>query len=331
MPAYSFRLGVSTVSLSQSDPTTSLPSLAALTISASAITPTTLLLNDVKNKLDTSATYQVMIGLMGEDQTNAGYTIGYCSQGSGIVSITSGQAIQVKVSNASWPANFSKAAAVAIFLKINSADWQLAEFAYLDDQNDFSHVIVAKPLIDAPKFTTAVLRSTTADTTLGDRAPTGYTYVSLSPTTGGVTVNRETTTITVSPDTSSDFTLTSSRTATINFQLLANDVADVVRGNAGNYVEYTDSGATFKEAQMSLNVAIARVLGNKPIKLLLPPDSRGRQETRLYLGQLTTNQSANTEAWTKTATTPIGFTFSAVPIDRLVQSQHTEITYIRST
>lgn len=312
--------------------TTALPSLVGLTISASAITPTTLLINDVKNKLDITASYQVMIGLVGEDNTNAGYTVGFCSQGSGVISsLSAGQGIQISVSNASWPANFGQAAAVAVFLKINSADWQLAEFAYLDDQYDFSHVITTRPIVDNPKFTTTVLRSATADATLGDRSPTGYTYTALSPTTGGVTVNRETTTITVSPDTSSDFTLTSSRTASIQFQLLANDVVDIVRGNAGNYVEYTSGGATFKQAEMSLNVAVARILGNKPVKLLLPPDSRNRQETRLYLGQLTTNQTANTEAWTKTATTPVGFTYSAVPIDTLLQGMHSEITYIRST
>lgn len=331
MPSQTIRLGPAQVSLAESDVATSLPSLVGLTITASAITPTSLVRNDLNLKLDTSATYQVMIGLVGEDQTNGGYTVGYCSQGSGIVSLTTGQVIQVSVPNASWPANFSKAAAVALFLKINSADWQLAGFAYLDDQNDFYHTIKAKPLPDAPKFTTAVLRSTTADSVLGDRAGTGYTYTSLTPTTGGVTVNRETTTVSVPIDTAADFQLTSARTATISFQLLSNNIVDVVRGNAGNFAQYTAGGATFQEAEMSINVAVARVTGNKPIKMLLPPDSLGRQEVRLYLGQLTTNQTGNSEAWTKTAPTPIGFTFSAVPMDKLLQSQHGEISYLRST
>lgn len=329
MPSQSFRIGVSTLSLSL-DSSTALPSLASLTFTASAITPTTLLRNDIKNELSTTPTYQVILGLVGRDDTNQGYTVGNCSPGSGILSLTSGQVIEVKVPNANWPSNYNLAAAVAVFLKIGTANFQLAGFAYLDDQNDFSYVIKAKPVINAPKFATSLLQSTTSDTTLGDRAPKGYTFSELSPTTGGVTVTRETNQVNIDPDTGVAFNVAAGRTASISFQLLSNDIIDVVRGNAGDYVEYTSGGATFKMADMSMTTAVVKTVGNRPLKMTLPPDNAGVQEVRLYLGQLTQNQEGNTEAWTKSAPTPITYTYSPVTLDKLLLSQQTEISYRRS-
>lgn len=328
MPSQSFRIGVANVSIPVDD-STSVPSLSTLTFTASAVSPTVLDNNDVNQALPTSTNMQVIIGLMGRDVTNGGYTIGYCSPGSGIVSLTTGQAIEVKVPVANWPANVNKAIAAAIFLKIGASDFYLSNFAYIDPTVDFSFLIKAKPLASAPTFTSALLQSVTADDTLGDRSPLGITYRALSPTTGGVTVNREVSEVSIDPDTGNQFSVATTRTASISFQLLANDIRDVVAGNAGLYAQYTSGGAVFKQAQMSLNTAAALITGNKPLKLVLPPDSLGVQEIRLYLGQLVQNQQANTEAWTKSATTPITYTYSPASIDKLINNQHTEIAYSR--
>lgn len=327
MPARTFRIGAARVLLSVDDSTTSVPSLATLTFSASAVTPTDLILNDVKGSLDTTATYQVIVALVGKDLSNKGYTIGVSSPSSGSLSITTGQGILVSVTNVNWPANFNKAICAAIFLKKNNGDFQLAEFAYIDPSNDFKHMIVAEPLLTAPSFTSTLLQSSTTDDTLGDRAPKGVTYVSLAPTTGGIQVNRRVDTVTVSPDNSADFQIATTRSTEITFQLLPNDVKDIIRASAGNYAKYTSGGRTIEEAQMSLQTAVALVTGNNPIKLLLPPDKNGKQEIRLYLGTIRQNQTAWTEPWTKTAVTPPSFTFSTVAQDALVIDEHIEIVF----
>lgn len=326
MPSESFRIGVAGVSLSVND-STALPSLVTLAVSASAVTPDDLLLNDVNQSLLTSTNYQVIVGLIGRDTTNGGYTVGYCSPGTGVLTVTSGQAILIKVANAAWPANYNKAICAAIFIKEGTSDFKLSEFAYIDTSVDFKHLVKARPITGVSEFTSTLLQSTTVDTVLGSRAPLGVTYRTLSPTIGGVTVTRDVASVTVSPDTSTDFTITTARTASIAFQLLPNAIKDVIAGNAGVYAAYTDGGLNIKEAQMSLNTAKALVTGNKPFKLVLPPDALGVSEVRLYLGLLTQNQQGNTETWSRDNTTPIGYNYSTASLDKLTQNVHTEIVY----
>lgn len=326
MPSNSFRIGVARVQLSVST-STALPSLSAVTFTAAAVTPTTTLINDIKLPLP-AATYNVIVALVGEDKTNGGYSVGVGTAASANVVLTAGQGILVTILNADFPANMGKAACAAIFLKQGSADYQLADFAYIDPTTDFKHVVVAKPLITAPFFTAALLNAATADDTLGDRTPTGYDYVNLTPTTGGVQVTRDVTTVTVSPDNTPDFDVATARSTTIAFQLLPNDVLDVVRASAGNYVKYT-SGVVIEEAQQSLATAVAKLIGNKPFKLIMPPDSSGYSEVRLYLGGLIQNQVAFTENWQKAATTPIQYTFATAIQDRLLVDEHVEVIYKR--
>lgn len=326
MPSNSFRIGACQCSLSVND-ATALPSLVSLSLSASAVTPSDLLLNDVTTPLLAATNYQVIVGLVGRDVVNGGYTVGYCSPGTGVLTVTAGQGILIKIANANWPTSYNKAICAAIFLKEGTGSFQLAEFAYIDTAVDFKHMIVARPLLGGNAFDATLLQSTTVDAVLGSRAPLGVTYRTLTPTTGGVTVTRETASVTVSPDTSTDFQITTARTASISFQLLPNAIKDVVAGNAGNYTAYTDGGLNMKEAQMSLNTAKALITGNKPFKLIMPPDSLGVQEVRLYLGQLTQNQSGNTETWSRDNTTPIGYTFANASLDALCQNVPTEVIY----
>lgn len=329
MPSRSFRIGVSSVDFPVDD-TTALPSLATLTFTASGTTPTTLDVLDIKPSLDTTATYQVIVGLVGRDATNKGYTVGRCSPSSGNLTITTGQGILVSVANANWPANFDKAVCAAVFLKKGAADFQLCDFAYIDPSSDFKHMIMAEPLITAPKFTATILQSTTVDEILGDRTPLGTVYRRLAPTTGGVNVERRVDTVEFSPDNSANFQVPTTRSTQITFQLLANDVRDIVTAGAGNFVDYT-SGIRVQEAQMSMQTAAGLITGNRPLKLTMPPDKNGKQEIRLYLGSIRENVAGFTEAWTKNAQNPVQFTFSTVTQDTLLVDQHVEIIYKKLT
>jgi hypothetical protein len=299
-----------------------------------AVTPTTIVRNDVKKALDTGVAYQVVLAFLGEDTTNGGYTITQSTSAPAAVTLTAGQALSINVPVANLPAGAANTPTIAVFLKAGAGNYTLSEFAYLDStlSQDFNHIIVNKPLASAPgNFTFALLNSITADSTLGSRRPVGWDFTTLSPTTGGVTVTRQVTQVTVAPDTSADFQIVTTRTAQIAFQLLPNDIIDVVKGNAGDYVTYTaSSGKVIQEAQMSLNTAAALITGNRPLKLLLPPDSQGLQEVRVYLGQLLQNQQQNEEAWTKTAPNPISYTYSAVSLDKLIISEHSEIQWKNS-
>ena len=329
MPLNSVRIGPPTIQLPV-DSSTAVPACTTLTFTACAVTPTELLLNDVNAPLSASDTYQVIVGLVGRDTTNGGYTVGRCSPSSGDLSVTAGQIIEVNVSNSDWPANFQYAGFAAIFLKINSADFQLAGFAYIDDAADFSYSISAKPLRVSPKFTSALLQSTTADSILGDRTPYGYTYETIEPLTGTINIRRATTTVNVSPANAPDYTIATSRAPFVSFQSLINDVKAWVQAAAGNYAKYDSSGDTIQIANMSLNTAQALLKGNRPLKLTMPIDPVTQsQEIRMYIGNLLVNQTELTEAWDKAATTPVSFQFDAASLDKLINNQHTELVYQR--
>lgn len=267
---------------------------------------------------------------MDGDASNGGYTVGYCSPSSGNLTLTSSShGIRVKVLNASWPSNFDLAICAAIFLKINAANFQLAGFAYVDPSADFVHMIVAKPLRVAPKFAAATLQSTTTDSILGDRAPLGVTYEEITPTTGEFNFRRPLSQVTVSPNNAPDFQVATGRGVGISFQSLANDIKTFVKAAAGNYVKYTDGSDVIEESQMSLNTAQAILKGNRSLQVFMPADSTGNQEVRLLIGNLTVNQVELNEAWSKSATTPVTFTFDPASLDKLITNQHTEISFVR--
>jgi hypothetical protein len=330
MPARNFRVGVASVSVFIDDPTV-VASAATLVYTASATATTDSLFNDVKTALDTTATYQVIVGLVGRDAVNKGYTVGYCSPGSGIVSVSAGQGILVNVPNANWPAGFQKAACAAIFLKKNNGNFILADFAYIDPSNDFNHMIMADALPIAANFTSTVLQSTTVDPILGSRAPLGFAAVVLSPTTGGVQVSRGADLTTLSPDTSTDFQRATTRSTSISFGLLSNDIKDIIRGWAGIYSSYTSGGKSIEEAQMSLLIATGLVVGNRPFQLTMPLNSSGKQEIRLYLAKQGVNNTPWVEDWQKAQQTPVRIQYDDIAEDALFLNCHTELVYRKNT
>ena len=104
MSSKTFPVGVAGVQVPDISADT-LPSLSGLTFTASGHTYTKRNLNGAKRALDTSATYQVILTLLGMDDTNNGYTVGYASPSSGDLTISAGQGIIVTIDNcrhASW-------------------------------------------------------------------------------------------------------------------------------------------------------------------------------------------------------------------------------------
>lgn len=330
-------IGVPSILYPVADPT-AIPSLASLVYQACAVTPaqsSDVELHDINKAISSLDTYNFIIGLVGRDTTNGGYTISQCSPVVGPVTVSGSQTgIEIFVNNANWPANFSTAVAVAVFMKINAGNYQIVHYAYLPPSTNFSTLVIEKPLPVAASFTQATLQSTSTDTAgiLGTRTNVlGYTFEELTPTTGTFNFRRAVTNVTVSPNNSGDYQVATTRSPSLRFQVLQNDLKTFIRAGAGNFAKWTsvgDSTVTY-EGHKSLFTASAVLTGNRPLQVVLPQNSLGQTEIRLLIGQLTTNQVEIEEAWSKTAPTPVQFQFDAAALDKLITNQHTEISWYK--
>ena len=333
MPSQSFRIGVSNVSI-PSPTNVALPDISALTVSAASAQLDNYLVQDIKSPLDPTATYQFIVTLLGKDIVNKGYTVSKGTTATAAVAVPANTAsasygILISVPNASWSAGFDKAICAAIFMKKNAGSYQLADFAFIDPNNDFNHVVLTEPLTVDTTFTAAVLNGATDDAfgNLGSRVPYGVAFNALTPTEGGVDVNRNIDAVTVNPDTGPAFQVPVTRSTQLNFRLLANDIKDIVTAWAGEYSKYTVNGHQYEEAQMSMLTAQALITENAPIKLTMPINKFGKQEVRIYVGGFIENLTAWVEAWRKDATTPVTIQYSTVSLDKLIINKHVEVIY----
>lgn len=286
-------------------------------------------INGPQKALNVGTQYQVIWAFLGLDSVNGGYTISQSSSAAPAVTITTNNpTILLNIPAANLPAGAVNTPAIAVFLKAGNGNYSLTEFAYLNVNSglDFNFLVKIQPVQGAPAgFTSSLLTSGGSDPTLGSRLPYGWTFSALTPTTGGVKVTRQVSQVTFAPDTAADFNVTTTRTASIEFKLLPNDILDIIKANAGVYASYVAGGHTYSEGEMSLNTAAALITGNSPLLMVMPPDALGVQETRLYLGQLLQNQEQNEEDWTKTAPTPITYKYNAVSVDKLTIGMSTEL------
>jgi hypothetical protein len=329
MPSYSFRVGVAGVVVFES---AALPidPLTGVDFTASVVTsPTKLFLNDIQTGLPISDSLEVCVTPVGEDKTNTGLTVGPATDESGDLEVTAaGQVIKVVIENADFPTNFGKGLA-AIWLKEGAGDYKLARFSYVDPAKDFITHVMTRPLATVQEFAYSLLASSTADDDLGDRNPEGWNRVRYGPTTGGVDVERIVDEVTIDIDTSTGFPIATARSTTVSFRVAANDILDIVRAGAGNFVRNTHAGVEYEEALQSLATANARVTGVKPFMLIMPINSRGFQEIRLFIGSLTTNQVGFTQNWGKTGLANTSYVFRTAIQDRLLPDQHCEIVFLR--
>jgi len=312
-----------------------------LTPTALSITPTvsditlgasTKLDNDINPSLSTADTYQFVIGFIGEDRVNGGYTVGVCSQGSGIATIAAAtNGLRISVLNASLPTFYDEAVCMAVFVKVNaSSKYQLCKLAYIDPEGDFNTIITHKPLLSAPKFNLSDLQSNVStNAILGSRVGYGFTFEKIEPTTQEITERYAITTVSVSPNNGPDFNVRTSVASGLEFMLLLNDIKDFISAVGGYWAKYDDSAAvnSIEEGMFSLATAQSVLRGNRPVRVNYPPDGQGNAEIGLFLGLLTFNQQELTAAWSKSATTPVRFVFEAAILDRLVTSQHAKVSY----
>lgn len=330
MPKNSPNIFVPIVSIGTPDIVTgALPGLNSLVVSVSAVTPTSLVNNDIRNDLTVGATYQVAIGLWGYDNVNQGWTIGKTSGGSGLATITAGQALRVYVPNANWPAGTFGTKFAAIFLKKNSGNFQLCDLAYIDPSNDFNFYIGAEPFSTTPTRTISFLQNASGDATFGSMAPYGGTEKQLGPTTGGVNYERSVSQVSVSPDNAPDYSIVTSRGCTLTFTTLPNDLIDVVQATSGIYIKAAgDNASTVENTQQTLITASAVLKGNRHI-IVDEVNANGTAVKRLLVGNLTISQSAVTLNRTKTAVAPIQYNLQTAAVDTLLNGLNSEIAYSR--
>lgn len=333
MSLQKIRIGILDIELPVQSENT-VPSALSITPTVSDIDlgPTTKLNNDINPPLNTADTYQFVIGFVGEDRVNGGYTVGFCSQGSGIVSIAEADnGIRISVPNASLPTYYDEAVCMAVFVKINSASkYQLCKLAYIDPEGDFNTIITHKPLRSAPKFNLSLLQSTDdTDETLGSRVGYGFTFEKIEPTTQEITERYAVTTVPVSPNNGPDFNVRTTVASGLEFNLLLNDIKNFVQAAGGHWAKYNDAAGDYliEEGEFSLATAQAVLRGNRPVKVNYPPDGLGNAEVGLFLGLLSFNQQELTAAWSKSGTTPVRFVFEAAILDKLVTSQHAKVSY----
>ena len=331
MPKQSPQIGVPTVSLGQPDFTGSaLPFFTSLTPVACAVTPLSGLNNEIRNDLDTTATYQFLVAPWGYDKINGGWTIGKASQPSASVTVTASQYIRLSVLNASWPSGFLGTKFVAIFMKKNSGNYQLCQLAYLDPSNDFDTAISAEPLAVLPSRSLAFLQNASGDTTFGSMNPYPMTEEAVGETTGGVNYDRSASTVSVSPDSTPDYQVVTARGCNVTFSLLASDLKDVVKATAGLYTKITglNGTSTVEETQQTILTAAAVLKGNRHI-IINETSSAGKAVKRLFVGNLTTSQTAVTISRTKTAVASLQFNLQTAATDSLLSGLNSEIAVSR--
>jgi hypothetical protein len=331
VPAVKPAIYVPTVSIGAPDFTLAvLPSLNAITPVACAITPTTPILNnEIRADLDTTATYRFVVGLFGYDQPNQGYTIGKCSQPSAATTISAGQFIRLSIPNASWPVGFSGTKLAAVFMKKGAGDYQLCQLAYIDSANEFNTSIAAECFPVCPTRTLSFLQNASGDAVFGTMLPYPMQEEAVGTTTGGVNYDRSASTVTVSPDNTTDYNVVTARGCSLSFNLLASDVRDVVKATAGIDVKYTgNDGASYEDAQQTLITAAAILKGNRHI-IVNETTSDGTPVIRILVGNLTTSQAAVTVSRTKTAVAQLAFNLQTASVDSLLNGLDSEIAYSR--
>lgn len=285
--------------------------------------PTTLN-NDRRNNLEASAEYQFLFEIMGEDSTRKGYTVTAGSQASGIASVTTpaSQGVLLTIAASAWSgvSNASRAQGLQVWMKKGSGNYQLHSIVPIDTTNTFQTVIFTEPTVDALTKTIAVLQGGASDEDLGSRVALGGDMSLTGTTQGGVTIEDSTDEIQYSPDTSTDFALAVTRGMTVTFSTLNNNMYDIARARAAEYVRWTDGGVDYQQSNRVYQAAGAIATGNAPLRLIYPIDENKAVEDLWMYASLTQNQSGGSTVWGKESPPVIDWTFSTINMDSLLQN-----------
>lgn len=312
-----------------------MPSANAISYTASGSTLDDLVSNSILNPLATGVNYEVVLALVGNDQTTKGLSYSRSTPSSGVLTLTgNNNAIAVTIPNASWPTNYQYAGFVAVFLKQGSADaFQLAACQAIDTTNDMVIFILAAPQSTANKYTISQLNSTStiSDNSLGDRKPTGYDFFQITPTTRDIT-QKDTVPaqITFTPNTSADFNVATTRGFDVEFFSEANDVKTLIQAGAGDYGSKVIGGVTYKQSARAINTAQIKLPGVMPLVIIMPPDPvLGVGETMLCTSLLLQNQDELSLAWSKRNETPVRWHFQSISSEVSMIDVPTVWSYLR--
>lgn len=310
-----------------------------MAFTASAHTPTgsTAVTNNnsAHRALRAATNYQVILALVGADTTTDGWSVGRSTPSSGVLTVTAGQVISVTVPLVNWPANFDKAAFVSVMLAVGSGGFQPVMDVPIDSlftSRNFEILIDHEPLTTVTQYSMATLMSTSnnGQKGLGDRAPVGFTFSSITPTTDSSNIRHLVgNSVTFKPNTSNDYTLIGSRPAGVDFKTMLNDIGTVVQASAGNYTSTTlGSGTVIKQASQGLLSANVFNKGNQPLIFVTAPDPEtGTSDVLLFTSLLLQNTVELALAWSKNDQTPVTWNFTTVPNDYYNIDKETLFSY----
>lgn len=241
MSGKGYRAGVPAVQIPLST-TNAIGTLNGVSVNVSAITPVDSYLNGPTSALP-AGQYQVLAGMVGEDQVNRGYTVGQCCAAAPgtALTLTAGQMIQVQITAANRPANANGSPAIALFLIYGgNTNAQYCGMFPVSQSGDIQVVIDSLPLASAPFFAPSVLTGTANDSAqiLGSRSPYAYNWITIGPTGDGNDVGRDVDQITFTPDTAKDVKVATVRSTLVSFSTLPNQMKDIIRAAGGMFVEF---------------------------------------------------------------------------------------------
>lgn len=327
-----FRSGAIRVYLPKVEKSITTPNFNLITPLVSAITVDDELLRDVRDKVSSSANYQILLAPHTLGQTVKGYVSGQASAGSGVITgITSSQGILISVAASSWAANSNYLAGVQVWLKKGNDNFKLHSIVPIDTANLWQTVVVTDCTVDAISKTATVLQSTTADDDLGPAGRLGYgvSFTLAGISQDGVNVDDSVEQINYRPDTSTNYFLAITRGMTVSFSLLNNSQKDIVNANAGEYVKWTDGQAEIKQALMNYQSSSAIATGNVPLRLIYPVDENKALEELYMYATVAENQTGSQSNWGKQNPPVTSYTYSTINMDGLLQAVHAVCRRIR--
>lgn len=330
MATKTYRSGAIRVYLPSDVPSITSNALSTLVYTASAEAWVDRNNNDRRSNLDTSAEYQIILTGVWHDPTNNGLGITAGSPGSGLITVTSSQGIRISVAPGAWPANYSYASGIAVWIDKNGADqFKLHSILPPDTSNTWATMVITEPGDDAIVRTAAFLQGTDTDSTFPKRTGlTGVSFDIVGDTQGGITLEDTTDQINYRPDLSTDYALAITRGLRITFSVLNNNLSDFIKARAGEYSKFTVGSSTYEIGLRNYQAAGAIATGNRPVRLIFPIDSHKAAEVLYAYASLKENQSGGSTVFGKTDPPVLDYTIETVNQDTVLQGVFTTASRI---
>lgn len=324
MSAKVYRSGAVVVYLPKDEPTIASSPLTSLVFAASAAAWTDANNNDRRSNLDTSASYQIIVSALWHDPVNLGYGMVGGSPGSGFITVTSGQGIQVTIQPGAFPANYAYASGIMLWMSKNGSPFYLHSIYPPNVTTAWSAMIITEPQVDAINKTSAFLQSTTA--TDGDYPSRsgfwGTSFVRAGDSTNGVTLENTTEELQYKPDLSTSYQLAITRGLKISFDVLNDGISDFVKSTAGEYVKFTSGANTYETALRVYQSASAVSTGNRVCQVIFPIDSHKAAEVLYLFAAIKEIQAPSSSNWGKESPPTLHYEIDTINQDTTLQNVH---------